>query len=193
MHGLREALDESERQVRELDVQKAEIRRMCDEARDRVEKLTRANKNLTEELKLAQARAPARPNPGRIDSNAPSSRTSIDSTHANMRSPAPKDRASSVATSRSETPITAAQGTPAGLSHGTVDFVYLKNVLLQFLEQKDKGHQRQLIPVLGHALALRSVSRCTPLALTLRSHNIETVSMTACTNGPRIFRADVRL
>ncbi|RMZ77497.1 hypothetical protein DV738_g4448, partial [Chaetothyriales sp. CBS 135597] len=33
-----------------------------------------------------------------------------------------------------------------------IDFVYLKNVLLQFLEQKDKTHQRQLIPVLGMLL-----------------------------------------
>ena len=151
MHGLREALDESERQVRELDEQKADFRRVGDEAKERVEKLTKANKNLTEELKLAQARLPGRPGPGRVDSNAPSSRTSIDSTHANMRSPASKERVLSNATSRSETPTTAS-GTPAGLSQGTVDYVYLKNVLLQFLEQRDKGHQRQLIPVLGMLL-----------------------------------------
>jgi hypothetical protein len=30
--------------------------------------------------------------------------------------------------------------------------VYLKNVLLQFLEQKDKKYQQQLIPVLGMLL-----------------------------------------
>lgn len=51
--------------------------------------------------------------------------------------------------SRSEIPTTMAGG---GLSQGNVDYVYLKNVLLQFLEQKDKGHQRQLIPVLGMLL-----------------------------------------
>jgi len=33
-----------------------------------------------------------------------------------------------------------------------MDYVYLKNVLLQFLEQKDKKHQMQLIPVLGMLL-----------------------------------------
>ncbi|KAL8969704.1 MAG: hypothetical protein Q9197_004198 [Variospora fuerteventurae] len=33
-----------------------------------------------------------------------------------------------------------------------MDFVYLKNVLLQFLEQKDRNHQKQLIPVLGMLL-----------------------------------------
>jgi chromosome segregation ATPase len=153
MSGLREALDESERQVRELDTQKADFRRAGDEAKDRVEKLTKANKNLTEELKAAQSRVPGRPGPGnRIDSNAPSSRTSIDSTHANMRSPGPvsKDRGLTP-TSRSETP-TSGTSTAPGLSQGTVDYVYLKNVLLQFLEQKDKGHQRQLVPVLGMLL-----------------------------------------
>ncbi len=150
MTGLREALDESERQVSELDSQKSDLRHTADEAKERVEKLTRANKNLTEELKSAQSRLPVRPNTGRVDSNAPSSRTSIDSTHANMRSPAPKERGVSAATSQSETPTGA--GAAAGLSQGTVDYVYLKNVLLQFLEQRDKGHQRQLIPVLGMLL-----------------------------------------
>lgn len=33
-----------------------------------------------------------------------------------------------------------------------MDLVYLKNVLLQFLEQKDKKHQMQLVPVLGMLL-----------------------------------------
>lgn len=33
-----------------------------------------------------------------------------------------------------------------------IDYVYLKNVLLQFLEQKDKKYQMQLIPVLGTLL-----------------------------------------
>lgn len=152
MSGLREALDESERQVRELDTQKADLRRVGDEARERVEKLTKANKTLTEELKAAQSGAKNLRLPGRagtgVDSGVPSSRTSIDSTSA--RSPAPKERqVLSSNNSRSETPTTTAG---AGLSQGTVDYVYLKNVLLQFLEQKDKGHQRQLIPVLGMLL-----------------------------------------
>jgi hypothetical protein len=34
----------------------------------------------------------------------------------------------------------------------SIDYVYLKNVLLQFLEQKDKKYQLQLIPVLGMLL-----------------------------------------
>ena len=39
-----------------------------------------------------------------------------------------------------------------GQAPGAMDYVYLKNVLLQFLEQKDKKHQMQLIPVLGMLL-----------------------------------------
>ena len=35
---------------------------------------------------------------------------------------------------------------------GGVDTNYLKNVLLQFMEQKDKKHQMQLVPVLGMLL-----------------------------------------
>ncbi|KAJ9613632.1 Golgin imh1 [Knufia peltigerae] len=154
MTGLREALDESERQVRELDGQKLDLRKMVDESRERVEKLTKANKNLTEELKAAQQqtgggakglRASNRVGTG-LESGVQSSRTSIDSSSA--RSPAPKERMLSTSTSRSETP----SGGGGGMSQGTVDYVYLKNVLLQFLEQKDKGHQRQLIPVLGMLL-----------------------------------------
>ena len=33
-----------------------------------------------------------------------------------------------------------------------VDEVYLKHILLQFLEQKEKKHQMQLVPVLGKLL-----------------------------------------
>jgi hypothetical protein len=48
-------------------------------------------------------------------------------------------------------------GSPApksqsGEGAGSIDYVYLKNVLLQFLEQKDKKYQQQLIPVLGMLL-----------------------------------------
>ena len=41
---------------------------------------------------------------------------------------------------------------PNGQPPGAMDLVYLKNVLLQFLEQKDKKHQMQLVPVLGMLL-----------------------------------------
>lgn len=70
-----------------------------------------------------------------IDSEAHSSRSSTDS--------APP-RARLAGTSEAARPMT-----PSGQA---MDFVYLKNVLLQFLEQKDKNHQKQLIPVLGMLL-----------------------------------------
>lgn len=154
MSRLREALDESEHQVRDLDTQKTELRKMSDEAKERVDKLTKANKNLTDELKALQSGAKNLRLPGRsttgVDSGVPSSRTSIDSSH-NARSPGPKEASGSQAPSRSETPTKGGtQG--VGLSQGSVDYVYLKNVLLQFMEQRDKGHQRQLIPVLGMLL-----------------------------------------
>ena len=78
------------------------------------------------------------------DAEAQSSRSSIDSnlSRARLCSPVPKSRASSAALT----------DTPAGQGAAPIDFVYLKNVLLQFLEQKDKKHQQQLIPVLGMLL-----------------------------------------
>jgi hypothetical protein len=42
----------------------------------------------------------------------------------------------------------------AGKNTGEVDFVYLKNVLLQFLETREKKHQMQLVPVLGMLLQM---------------------------------------
>ena len=41
---------------------------------------------------------------------------------------------------------------PPKAGSGAIDFVYLKNVLLQFLEQRDRKYQMQLIPVLGMLL-----------------------------------------
>ena len=64
------------------------------------------------------------------DSHAQSSRTSIESSRSRLASPGPK----------------------AGAAADAIDYVYLKNVLLQFLEQRDKKYQQQLIPVLGMLL-----------------------------------------
>jgi chromosome segregation ATPase len=149
MDGLREALNESERQAREMETQRQSFRRDADEAKERVEKLTRANKNLSEELKSLQSTGPLKKSVSRVgvESGVQSSRTSIDS--GRTKSPAPTLQTARPG-SRSETPSAGAPG--AGLSQGTVDYVYLKNVLLQFLEQKDKTHQRQLVPVIGMLL-----------------------------------------
>ena len=157
MSELRDVLDESEKQTRELEKQKAELRRSVEETQYRLEKLQKANKvrsdfscdyfqpthdylqNMAEELRTIQsARAKL------IDSGGPSSRSSIDSGPARSRlaSPTPAGRpASGVATDAA-----------SGPAPGPMDYFYLKNVLLQFLEQKDKNHQKQLIPVLGKLL-----------------------------------------
>lgn len=72
-----------------------------------------------------------------VESEAPSSRSSIESSLAG--------RVTSPTFGRE----------PPRLMHGSaptaqaIDYVYLKNVLLQFLEQKDKSHQMQLVPVLS--------------------------------------------
>lgn len=76
-----------------------------------------------------------------MDSGVHSSRSSLDMP-SRLGSPAPKSRNGSAAL------IDAPNGQPPG----AMDYVYLKNVLLQFLEQKDKKHQMQLIPVLGMLL-----------------------------------------
>lgn len=93
-----------------------------------------------EKLKLAEARA--------TESNVQSSRSSFDvvPSPGRVASPTSRGRVPSVA---SVAGSEGAQGTGSGKQ---VDAAYLKNVLLQFLEQKDKKHQMQLVPVLGMLL-----------------------------------------
>jgi hypothetical protein len=81
---------------------------------------------MSEELRTLKVRGP--------DSNVQSSRTSIESSRSRLASPTPKP------------------GTASSQGSDTIDYVYLKNVLLQFLEQRDKKYQQQLIPVLGMLL-----------------------------------------
>jgi GRIP domain len=54
--------------------------------------------------------------------------------------------------SSSYSDLTAKRKDAASSGVNTIDFVYLKNVLLQFLEQKDKKLQQMLIPVLAQLL-----------------------------------------
>ena len=76
-----------------------------------------------------------------LESESHSSRNSLDSP-ARLASPAPVNRTSS------NNRVNGFSGSSAG----GVDHAYLKNVLLQFLEQKDKKYQMQLLPVLGMLL-----------------------------------------
>lgn len=78
------------------------------------------------------------------DSQALSPRPSSDSSqrYARVTSPGPK----------ASRPAVATHDQVHGTAASSMDYVYLKNVLLQFLEQRDKKHQVQLIPVLGMLL-----------------------------------------
>ncbi|KAL8656923.1 MAG: hypothetical protein Q9226_002429 [Calogaya cf. arnoldii] len=146
MGELRDALDESERQSREGERQKAELRKSVEETQQRVEKLQKANKSMADEIRTMQNSR----NRG-IDSEAHSSRSSTDSaSRTRLTSPAASNRPNLMATAAGSPG--ARPATPNSQAAGSMDFVYLKNVLLQFLEQKDKNHQKQLIPVLGMLL-----------------------------------------
>ncbi|KAK8098914.1 uncharacterized protein PG998_012155 [Apiospora kogelbergensis] len=109
--NLRTALDASEGQVREAEKQRADLRKLLDEARGRYDKLQK-------ELKTVQGKLVAAP------SATTGSRSSMDST-------------------RSGSTGAAAQGP---------DTMYLKTIMLQFLEVKDEKVRGQLVPVLGKLL-----------------------------------------
>jgi len=147
---LREALDQRERESMDFVREKVETKRVLEDLQQRMERLQKANKGLTDELKSIQQQRKGSLRPiSAAESEVQSSRSSLDSAAPHARnnstagSPVPflRDR---VPSSRSST--------PTGPVVPTIDYVYLKNVLLQFLEQKDKGHQKQLIPVLGMLL-----------------------------------------
>lgn len=81
-----------------------------------------------------------------LESEAQSSRSSSDSA-SRLASPVTQSRKPFAA------PIDGpSRQASSGLPGAQVDYVYLKNVLLQFLEQKDRKRQQQLIPVLGMLL-----------------------------------------
>ena len=95
---------------------------------------------MTDELRVVQSTKTKA-----MDSQLQSSpRSSTDSTlsRAKVSSPGPSSRTNS----------TLHDAGPNGHSISSMDYVYLKNILLQFLEQRDKKHQMQLIPVLGMLL-----------------------------------------
>ena len=94
---------------------------------------------MTDELRIVQSTKTKA-----LDSQLQSPRSSIDSTlsRAKVSSPGPSSRTNS----------TFHDAGPNGHPIPSVDYVYLKNILLQFLEQRDKKHQMQLIPVLGMLL-----------------------------------------
>lgn len=158
MGELRNALDESEQRVRELKKEKGELRKSIEDTQHRLEKLQRVNKvcrkrhrvlffwqqlirlryfkSMADEMKNVQT-AKARA----MDSEIQSSRSSLESApvRARLVSLGPKNDSPMADSVKGQTPV-------------SMDYVYLKNVLLQFLEQKDRKRQAQLIPVLGMLL-----------------------------------------
>ncbi|KAL9038943.1 MAG: hypothetical protein Q9180_002826 [Flavoplaca navasiana] len=146
MGELRDALDESERQARDSERQKAELRKSVEELQQRLEKLQKSNKSMADEVRTMQNSR----NRG-LDSEAHSSRSSTDSaSRTRLTSPVLGNRPNFMP--GPAVPPGARPATPNSQAVGSMDYVYLKNVLLQFLEQKDKKHQKQLIPVLGMLL-----------------------------------------
>ena len=81
---------------------------------------------------------------GQLNAETSLGRSSLESTPSRGRIDSPSVR-------RHPSPRHQANGS-IGSGGGSIDYVYLKNVLLQFLEQKDKKHQMQLVPVLGMLL-----------------------------------------
>jgi chromosome segregation ATPase len=163
MSALRDTLDESEKQVRELEKQKAELRRSVEDTQQRLDKLQKTNKvcvclfrdtnfpqgmqrassadqsqAMSEDLKNMQA------SKARIqEAQAASPRSSLDTVPTRAR----VGSASTTKTTSLSVPAAA-----NGQASPSMDYVYLKNILLQFLEQKNKKLQIQLIPVLGMLL-----------------------------------------
>ncbi|KAK3049431.1 Golgin imh1 [Extremus antarcticus] len=127
MAQLRDTLDENERHCEK---EKGDLRTKHADLEARLEKLQKSGKAMAEELRSAQAMLKARQG-----SSVQSSRSSIDYSSSRVMSPVSRN------------------GTPTGPQPaGGVDPVYLKHVLLQFLEQKEKKHQLGLVPVLGQLL-----------------------------------------
>ncbi|KAH0543718.1 hypothetical protein FGG08_002034 [Glutinoglossum americanum] len=136
MGELRDALDGSEKQVKDLDKQKSDLQRTTEEMQHRIDKLQRSNKALADELRPIQSAKIKG-----FGSEAQSSRSSLDSSPSRS-DPTPKRK----------DPALSGSDTPKGRMVNAMDYVYLKNVLLQFLEQKDKKLQQMLIPVLAQLL-----------------------------------------
>jgi chromosome segregation ATPase len=122
--NLRSTLDASEQQVRDSEKKNAELRRALDDYRLRYDKLAKEAKALQAKLSSPAAVAVAS-----------SGRSSIDSTRSGGTS----------------TMSGAGQGQGQGSGSGQ-DAMYLKTILLQFLEQKDNKLRAQLVPVLGKLL-----------------------------------------
>ncbi|KAK4117806.1 hypothetical protein N656DRAFT_744432 [Canariomyces notabilis] len=142
--NLRSTLDASEQQVRDSEKKNAELRRALDDYRLRYDKLAKEAKALQAKLVSSPA-AVAVASPGR---------SSMDSTRSGGTS----------------TMSGAGQGQGQGSGSGQ-DAMYLKTILLQFLEQKDNKLRAQLVPVLGKLLKFDKSDEQKWLAAIQHIHN----------------------
>ncbi|KAK3372057.1 hypothetical protein B0H63DRAFT_401367 [Podospora didyma] len=126
--NLRTTLDASEQQARNAENKNAELRKGLDDYRVRYDKLSKETKALQAKLALSATSAASTSSLG--ITSASSVRSSIDDSYS-IRS----------GVNGSSTPHPASQ-----------DAMYLKTILLQFLEQKDNRLRAQLVPVLGKLL-----------------------------------------
>ncbi|KAK4619991.1 Autophagy-related protein 23 [Fulvia fulva] len=127
MGQMRKTLDATEHQLGLLEKEKAELRKSLQEQEVKFEKLREACRGMAEDMKNCKLYHPKKT----VGGSATPSRTSNDSSR--VTSPAPRPSTSSAQSQ-------------------AVDSVYLKSVLLQFMEQKEKKHQLQLVPVLSQLL-----------------------------------------
>ncbi|KAI9808080.1 MAG: hypothetical protein M1826_004357 [Phylliscum demangeonii] len=176
MAELRDALDESERQLRAAERQQLELRRELDAQRAREAERERER----ERERMAQRRSSSKPSDERrrpskttkptrtglgigapeppssprssLDSSSPSSRPRRHRLASPPRAPPRSGSLTSVGGSVNGSSTTLGPGPGPAPAADAIDFVYLKNVLLQFLEQRDRRHQMQLIPVLAMLL-----------------------------------------
>ncbi|KAK1818219.1 Golgin imh1 [Friedmanniomyces endolithicus] len=152
MAQLRDTIDESERQTGVLEREKAELKKDLEDRQTRLEKLQKSTRSMSEELRGLQSI-----NKQQRQGSIQSSRSSLESTPvASPRITSPPPRGASNGTPLSGSSRGGGGGGGGGgsstASTESIDYRYLKNVLLQFLEQKEKKHQMQLVPVLGMLL-----------------------------------------
>ncbi|KAK0842920.1 Golgin imh1 [Friedmanniomyces endolithicus] len=148
MAQLRDTIDESERQTGVLEREKAELKKDLEDRQTRLEKLQKSTRSMSEELRGLQSI-----NKQQRQGSIQSSRSSLESTPvASPRITSPPPRGASNGTPLSASSRGGGGGGSSTASTESIDYRYLKNVLLQFLEQKEKKHQMQLVPVLGMLL-----------------------------------------
>ncbi|KAI5778948.1 hypothetical protein EDC01DRAFT_622206 [Geopyxis carbonaria] len=128
--SMTSALDETDNQVRDIERQKTNIQQRLEYAEAKCEKLQKQYWTLQDENRLLQNN---RIKTADVENSITHSRSSVDSTRSKFRVVSPK---------------------PTASEHSNIDLVYLKNVLLQFMELKDKNKQRQLVPALKMLLNL---------------------------------------